>query len=181
MTKSVLLPSNTTALEHMLAASGQSLSSLPVPLRDLWNPDTCPEHLLPWLAWTLSIDNWAPYWPVTVKRARLREAVEIQRRKGTTQSVRDVVRSFGAGLALREWWQKSPRGTPHTFEVVLTLGGSVPNTAAYQTDVINEIQRTKPLRSHFTFTAGLSASARLGLAGASRPIVYRRISCTEAE
>ncbi|RZA27324.1 MAG: phage tail protein I, partial [Proteobacteria bacterium] len=39
----------------------------------------------------------------------------IQRRKGTASSVRDVVRSFGGSLALREWWQMAPRGDPHTF------------------------------------------------------------------
>lgn len=175
-----LLPSNATALERTFEQATADLSALPVPLRELWSPDACPEHLLPWLAWSLSLDSWQPYWPEAIKRERIRQAVEIARRKGTAKSVRDVVSSFGSSLALREWWQTSPRGTPHTFEVVLTLGAGVPNTAAYQQDIIGEIERTKPVRSHFTFTLGLSASGGLGLQGVARPIVYRRIQAVEA-
>lgn len=177
---SSLLPSNATQLERAVEKVTERMANLPVPLRELWNPDTCPEHLLPWLAWSLSLDSWQPYWPEAVKRERIRMAVEIQRRKGTAKSVRDVVRAFGSSLALREWWQLEPKGIPHTFEVVLTLGGSVPNTAAFQNDVIAEIQRTKPVRSHFTLTLGQAATGGLGLAGAARPVIYRRIQCTEA-
>src|SRR5690606_8908803 len=106
--------------------------------------------------------------------------VEIQRRKGTAKSVRDVVRSFGSSLALREWWQKEPMGAPHTFEVVLTLGAGTPNTVAYQQDILKEIDRTKPVRSHYTLTLGLAATGGLGLQGAARPVIYRRLQCTEA-
>ncbi|MCQ4302675.1 phage tail protein I [Stutzerimonas frequens] len=175
-----LLPPNASAAERAVEQATARLAGLPVPLRELWNPDTCPESLLPWLAWSLSLDNWQPYWPLSVKRARIKAAVEIQRRKGTAKSVRDVVSSFGSGLALREWWQLSPMGTPHTFEVVLTLGAGVPNTAAYQQDIIKEIERTKPVRSHFTLTLGLSATGGLGLQGAARPVIYRRLQLTEA-
>lgn len=175
-----LLPPNASSLERKLEQATLRLGTMAVPLRDLWNPDTCPAHLLPWLAWTLSLDSWQPYWPEAVKRARIRSAVDIQRRKGTAKSVRDVVRSFGSSLALREWWQLSPMGTPHTFEVVLTLGAGVPNTAAYQQDIIKEIERTKPVRSHFTLTLGLSATGGLGLQGAARPVIYRRLQLTEA-
>lgn len=178
--RSSLLPSNATQLERALEQATARQSNLPVPLRELWNPDTCPEHLLPWLAWSLSLDSWQPYWPLSVKRARIKAAVDIQRRKGTAKSVRDVVGSFGSALALREWWQKTPMGRPHTFEVVLTLGAGVPNTAAYQLDIIKEIERTKPVRSHFTLNVGLSATGGLGLQGAARPVIYRRLQLTEA-
>lgn len=175
-----LLPSNATALERAIEQSTARLAELAVPLRELWNPDTCPAELLPWLAWTLSLDSWQPYWPEAVKRERIHAAVDIQRRKGTAKSVRDVVRSFGGSLALREWWQTEPMGAPHTFEVVLTLGASVPNTAAYQQDIIKEVEQTKPVRSRFTLTLGLAATGGLGLQGAARPVIYRRLQCTEA-
>lgn len=175
-----LLPPNATQLERVLEQVQARASLQAVPLRELWSPDTCPAHLLPWLAWTLSLDSWQPYWPVSVKRERIRMAVEIQRRKGTAKSVRDVVRSFGSSLAIREWWQLEPKGTPHTFELVLTLGAGVPNTVDYQQDVIAEVERTKPVRSHFTLTIGLAATGGLGLGGAARPVIYRRIQCNEA-
>lgn len=175
-----LLPPNASQLERKLEQATLRLGTMAVPLRDLWNPDTCPARLLPWLAWTLSLDSWQPYWPEAVKRARIRAAVDIQRRKGTAKSVRDVVSSFGSSLALREWFQKEPMGEPHTFDVVLTLGAGVPNTAAYQQDIIKEIERTKPVRSHFTLTLCLAATGGLGLQGAARPVIYRRLQCTEA-
>lgn len=175
-----LLPANSTAAERALEQVQARPSLLAVPLRELWNPNTCPAHLLPWLAWTLSLDSWQPYWPEAIKRERIRSAIEIQRRKGTAKSVRDVVRSFGSSLALREWWQTEPKGTPHTFDVTLTIGPGAPNTADFQRDVIAEIERTKPVRSHFTFTLGLAATGGLGLAGAARPVIYRRIQCAEA-
>lgn len=175
-----LLPPNASELERQLEQATARQGNLPVPLRELWNPDTCPEHLLPWLAWSLSLDSWQPYWPVAVKRERIKRAIEIQRRKGTAKSVRDVVSSFGSALALREWWQKAPMGEPHTFDVVLTLGAGVPNTAAYQQDILKEIDRTKPVRAHYTLTLGLAATGGLRLQGAARPVVYRRLQCTEA-
>lgn len=173
-----LLPPNATDAERALEATTATASDLPVPLRSLWNPDTCPAALLPWLAWALSLDSWQPYWPERIKRQRIRDAIEIQRRKGTAKSVRDVVRSFGSSLAIREWWQRAEPGEPHTFDVTLTLGADVPNTADYQQDIVDEITRTKPVRSHFTFTAGLNATGGVGIAGAGRAFVYRRLSAT---
>ncbi len=51
-----LLPPNRTALGARLAASHPL--ALPVPLRTLWNPATCPAHCLPFLAWAFSVDQW---------------------------------------------------------------------------------------------------------------------------
>lgn len=174
-----LLPPNATRLEQALESAAARAADLPVPLRQLWNPDTCPVELLPWLAWSLSLDGWQPYWPERVKRQRIKSAIEIQRRKGTARSVREVVASFGGGLALREWWQTQPPGKAHTFDLVLTLGAGVPNTAEYQQDIVDEIDRTKPVRSHYTLTVGISAQGGLGLLGAARPITYRRLQFSE--
>lgn len=176
-----LLPPNATAQERAIAGATARLGSVPTPLRDVWNPDTCPAELLPWLAWSLSLDSWQPYWPEAVKRQRIRMAVNIARRKGTVKSVRDVVASFGGNLALKEWWQIDPPTQPHTFEIVLTVGGGgIPVTPQYQQDIIAEVNRTKPVRSHFTVSLGVSAAASLGIAGAIRCAVYRRLRLNEA-
>lgn len=175
-----LLPPNATKQERALDDATARVGAVPTPLRELWNPDTCPAEFLPWLAWALSLDSWQPYWPESVKRARIRAAVAISRKKGTAKSVRDVVQSFGGNLSLKEWWQNTPPTDPHTFTVLLTVGGSAPATAAYQQDIINEVTRTKPVRSHFTFTAGVSAAGGLGLQGAVRPFTYARVHAYEA-
>lgn len=174
---SSLLPPNASVLERALEEATARLADIPVPLRQLWNPDACPADLLPWLAWALSIDSWSSDWPEEVKRERVRQAIAIQRRKGTAQSVRQVVNSFGGSVAIREWWQKAPQGDPHTFDLVLTLGGaSTPASAAFVDAVIAEVSRTKPARSHFTFTQGFAGSAHAGIAAAARTVTYTRLA-----
>ncbi len=177
MSNPSLLPPNATAQERAIEAATARAASVSTPLRDLWNPDTCPAALLPWLAWALSIDAWKDYWPEYVKRARVRAAIEIQRRKGTAQSVREVVQAFGGQVSLREWWEQTPRGRPHTFDMVLTLTGEGGGTASAQfvSDVIAEVERTKPVRSHFTFTQGVNALGGVGIVAAARAVVYRRL------
>lgn len=172
-----LLPPNASPLERAFEQSIARIGDVPTPMRDLWNADKCPAELLPWLAWALSIDTWQPYWPEHVKRARIRMALEIQRRKGTAQSVRQVVASFGGAVQLREWWQQAPPGPPHTFEMILTLTGDGGETATaeYVDDVISEVSRTKPVRSHFTFTQGVQASLAIGFVAAARVASYRRL------
>jgi len=179
MNKPSLLPDNATSQERALEQATERLAEVPIAIRDLWNADTCPIELLPWLAWSLSIDNWKDYWPESVKRLHIKGAVSIQRRKGSVGSVRDVVASFGAALALTEWFETAPQGTPHTFAVVLSVGADVPATAEYQQDIIDGITRTKPQRSHFTLTAAVNGASGIGLQGVVRPGVYARLSTAE--
>lgn len=175
-----LLPPNARASERALEAATARIGGVATPLRELWNPWTCPEALLPWLAWSLSIDAWKSYWPLDVKRARVAAAIDIQRHKGTAKSIRDVIAAFGGAVELTEWWQKAPPGPPHTFDMVLTVAGRGGQTASaqYVDDVIAEVQRTKPVRSHFTFTQGVALYAGVGIAVVARTCTYARLNLT---
>lgn len=174
-----LLPPNSSNLERavdMLTAI--RIGDFPVALRDLWNAETCPEHLLPWLAWGLSVDEWSPDWPLHVRRARVAEAIAIQRIKGTRKSVSDVVKSFGGNVAIREWFEQVPPGDPHTFALSVSLagaGGAAPS-ADFIASVISEVARTKPVRSHFTFAVSQSATGTIGRRAFARPAAYARIT-----
>lgn len=172
-----LLPRNSTALERALEAGLSRFADIPTPQRTLWDPDTCPKALLPWLAFGLSIDSWDAGWPEHIQRSVIRAAIAIARRKGTAYSVRSIVAAYGGAVVLREWWQLSPPGPPHTFELILTLQGAGGETASsdYVDAVIAEVARTKPARSHFTFTQGLQAAARIGVVAGGRVTVYRRL------
>ena len=173
-----LLPPNASDLERALETLvGARIDDIGLPLRDLWSADNCPEELLPWLAWALSIDQWSTEWPLNIRRARVAAAIAIQRIKGSAQSLSDVIASFGGSLVLREWFQMDPPGVPHTFEVLATLGGQsadVPS-AEFVDAVIAEVARTKPVRSHFTFTLGLSARGAIGLRAVARPLLLTRL------
>lgn len=179
MTSPPLFRPNATLLERAMERATARIDDIFTNLRVLWSPKDCPENLLPWLAWSLSLDSWSTDWPVEIKRERVRRALDIARRKGTAESVRSVVESFGGSVAIREWWQKETPGTPHTFDLVLTLSGfhGEPVTAAFVDSVIAEVRRTKPVRSHFTFTQGLTAEADIGVIAAARPVIYARLPC----
>jgi len=171
-----LLPPNASALERAAEQMMARLSRIPTPLADLWNPDTYPAPLLPWLAWAVSVDHWQATWPESIKRQLIRSALSVARHKGTVASLREVIASFGGTMHLVEWWQTDPPGAPHTFELILTLSGQdgSPTSAAFVDEVIAAVRRVKPARSHFTFTQGLQAHARIQLISAARGAVHRR-------
>ncbi|MEI6418707.1 MAG: phage tail protein I [Sphingomonadales bacterium] len=169
-----LLPPNATPQERGLEAATARLGDVPVPVGSLWDPARCPAALLPWLAWALSIDSWSADWPESVKRARIAAAIGIQRRKGTLAGIRAAVAVFGGAVAITEWWQKSPPGIPHTFDVTLSTNASADLVEA----AIAEIARAKPARSHFDFLLGVTGSAREGVISVARPAVYARLIAT---
>ena len=95
-----LLPPNASAFEQAMELATARIGDVPVPFAPLWDPETCPVDLLPYLAFALSIDSWSPDWPEALKRARVRTAIDIQRHKGTVQSVRDIIALFGGNAVL---------------------------------------------------------------------------------
>lgn len=108
-----LLPLSSTQLERGIAAAMAEKTE--IPLRTLYNPDTCPAHLLPWLAWTWSVDRWDSRWTEAVKRSAIRSAFYVHKYKGTIGALRRVVEPLGYLIEVVEWWQTTPRGVPGTF------------------------------------------------------------------
>lgn len=108
-----LLPLNSTPLERAIEATFAETTL--IPLRTLYNPDTCPVHLLPHLAWAWSVDRWDPAWPETVKRAAIKASFYIHKHKGTIGALRRVVEPLGYLIEVLEWWQSVPEGVPGTF------------------------------------------------------------------
>ncbi|HYD67001.1 phage tail protein I [Azospirillum sp.] len=91
-----LLPSNATVAETAIAATAGRLSAVPVPNRDLWNPQAIPAHLLPWLAWSLSIgEEWTLATTEQEQRDMVAAAVDLHRYKGTPFAVRRGLRAAG--------------------------------------------------------------------------------------
>lgn len=102
-----LLPYNATAAERALEAAGTAAISLPIPdgLRDPWR---CPAPLLPWLAWSLSVDEWSPDWTEEVKRSTIAASIMVHRRKGTVWAMRRALAAAGLGDAqIQEGWSAS--------------------------------------------------------------------------
>lgn len=171
-----LLPPNSSELEQHLEKVTARVDTLPIPLRSLWNPKTCPVDLLPWLAWALGVESWKSEWPESIKRSLIRNAINIKRHKGTVKSARDTVNAFGAAVALRENWQLSPPGAPHGFDIRISVNAADQAiTAEYINDIQAEVARIKPARSYFTVTAGVAASAPIAIHGRARAVIFHRL------
>lgn len=118
-----LLPVGSSVLEVAAARAGAELAHVPVPLRDLWNPSTCPAPLLPYLAWARSVDYWDESWPESVKRNVIRAAFVLHRRKGTLGAVKRAIQPLGFELSATEWWETDdPPGTWRAIVDVMDVG-----------------------------------------------------------
>lgn len=93
---SSVLPSHSTLIEKALEAAFIWVAeSAPMPAH--WDADACPADLLPFLAASLSVDDWNPDWSDDRKRAVIKASIPIHRRKGTIGSVRRAIQAFGFG------------------------------------------------------------------------------------
>lgn len=142
-----LLPGNASEVERLAADALAQIERVPVPLRGLWNPDTCPVELLPYLAWAFSVDRWSPAWPESAKRAAIRAAYFIHAHKGTIGALRRVVEPLGYLIEVREWWQEVPAGVPGTFRLLIGVLDTGIDEAMYQ-ELSFLIDDAKPLSRH---------------------------------
>ncbi|WP_323617391.1 phage tail protein I [Enterobacter hormaechei] len=111
MSNSLLPPSSSDFMRNAEKVT-EKITDIPVMLRTLWNADTCPVSLLPYLAWALSVDRWDKDWPEQTKRQSIRDAWLIHRHKGTIGALRRVVEPLGYIINVTEWWETNdPPGT----------------------------------------------------------------------
>lgn len=89
------MPPNSTKLERALEQVAANALDLPVIIKQLHNPDTCPTVLLPWLAWSLSVDEWDKDWSEENQRQTIKDSRQIHRQKGTKASIRRILASIG--------------------------------------------------------------------------------------
>lgn len=178
-----LLPPASTPLERGLAGVTDRISGIPLELAALWNPQTCPASLLPWLAWALSIDRWEAAWGEADRREAVAQAIAIQRIKGSRASVEMVLARIDALLTIVEWFEASPPLDPYTFEVRLQLvdddgvSGGDRVSAATARRIIADVAATKPVRAHFTLVQELTLQGAVHLVGGLQTMAYRRLDC----
>ncbi|MDK7758348.1 phage tail protein I [Providencia rettgeri] len=110
-----LLPVGSSPLEIAAAESLAQIERVPIPIRILWNPDKCPVHLLPYLAWAFSVDRWDKNWTEKAKRDAVKAAMFIHKHKGTIGALRRVVEPLGYLIRVIEWWKTNE--TAGTFRL----------------------------------------------------------------
>lgn len=145
MSEPSLLPPSASDFMRCVERGTARLSALPVSLNQLWDPDTCPVALLPYLAWALSVDRWDRDWTEETKRQVIRDAWAIHRHKGTISAIRRVVEPFGYVINVTEWWETGdPRGTFRLDIGVLDVG----ITEEMYTEMERLIADARPVSRH---------------------------------
>jgi phage tail P2-like protein len=142
-----LLPLNSTPLERAIEATFAEQTL--IPLRTLYNPDTCPVHLLPHLAWAWSVDRWDPNWSEPVKRAAIKASFYIHAHKGTIGALRRVVEPLGYLIEIVEWFNTVPQGVPGTFALKVGVLDTGITEEMYQ-ELERLIDDAKPVTRHLT-------------------------------
>ncbi|WP_256587877.1 phage tail protein I [Pseudomonas sp. Irchel 3E13] len=161
-----LLPGNATQLERLAAEALGQIQRVPIPMRELVNPDRCPLELLPYLAWAFSVDRWDSGWPEAAKRRAIRSAFLIHTRKGTIGSLRRVVEPLGYLIEVVEWFDTVPLGVPGTFALKIGVLDTGITDEMYD-ELSWLIDDAKPLTRHLTGLAiTLATSGYLRLAAA---------------
>ncbi len=161
---SELLPPSSTPLERALANTVAKVSTLPTPARDLWNPDTCPVELLPWLAWAFSLDDWDVTWTEAQQRAAVKASYSVHRYKGTIGSVKDALQALGLSVQVQEWFNQIPAGDPYTYKLLLEVNQYGVSLAQLET-IQAVVENAKNLRSHMTtldLTVASNATVYIG-------------------
>ena len=172
-----LLPANASDLEIALDQAAGRVGDVPVRLRHLWTPDEIVPDLLPWLAWTMSVDEWSDAWPTEVKRQAVADSHHVHSIKGTPGAIKRGLRSIGYGGAdivegfpplsrdegIYRDGQSSYAGTHRwaLFDVVLDLGEWRAFDGNDQRAVKRQIELWKNARSHLR---SVSAVLRLNSA-----------------
>ena len=104
-----LLPTGSSPLEIAAAEACAEIERVTVPIKTLVNPDTCPLHLLPYLAWAWSVDRWDAAWSEQTKRDVIKSSMFVHKHKGTIGALRRIVEPLGYLISVTEWWKTGDR------------------------------------------------------------------------
>ncbi len=176
---SSLLPPNATALERALEGTSARVGEIPVGVvRTLWDPWSCPVELLPWLAWSVSVDDWDDAWPEATKRAVIAASYDVHSIKGTPAAIRRALQAIGlARVKIEEGrpilyadgsWIANGSEVLHgrhwaLFSVMADLGMGAGLDAARIAQIKRVIARAKNVRSHlYALTFAVNARVIAG-------------------
>ena len=136
-----LLPRTSGNLERRLEALGGRYK-FENQSKKLWNPLTCPEDALIYLAWALSVDYWDDGWGVETKRKVILGSLDIHRMKGTSKSMRDAADTLSYSVDIR-YWHDDPSIPKGMFIIDVDATGLEINESMYQeiSSVINKTKR----------------------------------------
>ena len=141
-----LLPINTSELLKNLEKTGCKITELEAKNKYVFNGNLAPENVLPFLAWSLSVDDWSDNWEIDIKRNIIKTSVTLHRQKGTIGALKKALSAFNfVDIKIEEWFEYG--GDPYHFRVHFDI-----NYSGFDINILPEInkviQNTKNIRSH---------------------------------
>lgn len=125
-------------------------------------------------AWDASV--WRQSWPIQIKRNVLNTVILEKRKRGTLGAVKKAIETIGQYTSITEWWQETPKGTPHTFKVIASLNNYEGVLESdLQEDLFGLIDDAKPVRSHYEFILQKRFRGDIGAIGLYRKLAYARV------
>jgi phage tail P2-like protein len=177
-----ILPVNASQLLKDLEKTALKISDLEAKNKDVLNADKLAENLLPWLGWAFSVDSWSDNWREDVKRDMVQKTISLHQTKGTKKAIQRALDVVGVFANITEWWEMTPQGKPHTFEIDAFVNDNINPDAPViislevQKRLIDLINNVKPARSHFSFKLGAKFEAKVSLGAVCRVRQFEKFS-----
>ncbi len=172
-----LLPPNATQLLRDLESVFGDSFDLPTLNRYVVNPDLAPVHILPWLAWALSVDDWSDNWSEQIRRNVIKASVEVHRKKGTIGALKKALQAFNyTNVKVEEWFEYG--ADPYFFRVFFDV-----NEPGFDVNILPQVQKviesTKNARSHLENLRAY-LSAEMGLLRLGSLIISKEITAIDS-
>ena len=169
---SLLPPNASTLLRDLDDIFGESFD-LPTLNRYVANPDLAPVHILPWLAWALSVDDWSDSWSEQVRRNVIKASVEVHRKKGTIGALKKALQAFNyTNIKVEEWFEYD--SDPYFFRVFFEV-----REPDFDVNILPQVQKviqnTKNARSHLESLRAY-LSAEMGLVSIGSIIISKEVT-----
>ena len=200
-----LLPRSSTQIERAFdKTAAKYIEAIPVErISEQWDPQKCPAHLLGWLAWAVSVDDWDPSWDETAKRNVIAANMDVHRHKGTKSSISEALKGIGVSTEFIEWHDDPENDIPHSFRIKALINSIVTdsktdttantdtnNTADANADtatesIINEkfyqdikrqVDFNRPARSQFILQVGAEFNQTLSVNTTAHAVNVVRLS-----
>ncbi len=168
-----LLPPNATILLRDLEEIFGDSFDLPTLNCYVVNPDLAPAHILPWLAWALSVDDWSDSWSEQVRRNVIKASVEVHRKKGTIGALKKALQAFNyENVKVEEWFEYG--ADPYFFRVFFDV-----REPGFDVNVLPQVQKviesTKNARSHLESLRAY-LSTEMGLVSIGSIIISKEVT-----
>ncbi|MCF2856459.1 phage tail protein I [Pseudoalteromonas sp. SMS1] len=151
-------------------------------ISSLWNPFLCPTELLPWLAWSVSVDEWDEAWSESLKRQVIADAFAVHQVKGTPYALQKALDSLNIKTEIREWWQgdnpeELARGTVQVWALINSnldehqQGMLTPQMLKRVRRIVESVKRGA---IHIDVQLGLAFSESTGVTGVASTAILQR-------